>query len=151
MNVEMRGVVEFAGSARSDLCILLDIKDEESAFFLTVSWTLRSPRLASVQLPEQQQTSSSLPEAGRLPLWQPSSPRAPSLFDVSSARFYYEMVSSNNGWERAKSDLIFSPEASSVGSIPSCPSFVRIGSLTGRSFSGWERLPSGIRSDMSCK
>ena len=103
--------------------------------------------MASVQLPEQQQTPSSPPGAGRLPLWPPSSPHVPSLFDVSSARFYYEIVSEKEGLKLVESNLIFSPEGSSVGSIASCPSFVRIGSFTSRSFSG-EVSPSGFRCDM---
>lgn len=49
-----------------------------------------------------------------------------------------------------KANLIFSPEGPSVGSMASCPSFVRIGSFSGRSFS-CEGLPSGIDCDMSGK
>ena len=87
MNVEMRGAVEFAGSARSDLCILLLGENEESAFFLETSMA-GSLHLGSIQLPEWQQTPSSPLGVERLLLWRPSSPHAPSLSGVSSARFY---------------------------------------------------------------
>ena len=96
MNVEMRVAVECAGSARSDLCILLHVKGEGLASFLAIDRTVISLRSASIQLPERQQTPSSPPGVGQLPLWRPSSPPAPSLLDVSSARFYYELVSRNS-------------------------------------------------------
>ncbi len=88
MDVEMRGAIEFVGSARSDLSILLHIKNEGLAFFLAASGAASSLHSASIQLPERQQTPSSPPGAGRSLLWRPSSPHAPSLSDVSSAHFY---------------------------------------------------------------
>lgn len=147
MDIEMRGAVEFAGSARPDLCILLHVEKTSLASFFAIRQRVSSLHLVSVQLPEQQRTPSSPPGAGRLPLWRPSSLHVPSLSDVSSARFYYKIVSENKDLKLVESNLIFSPEGSSVGSIASCPSFVRIGSFTSRSFSG-EVSPSGFCCDM---
>lgn len=135
MNVEMRGAVEFAGGARSDLCILLRGKDKIQRPSSLLNGPQKNLHLASIQLPERQQTPFSRPGVGRLPLWPPSSPHAPSLSDVSSAHSCCDRVRRSSDWSGMKANLIFSPEGSSVGSMTSCPSFVRIGSFTGRSFS----------------
>ncbi len=106
----------------------------------------------SIQLPEQQQRhSSSLFGPGRWPPWPLSSLHAPSLSDVSFAHSCCDRVRRRCSSSRIKANLIFSPEASFVGSIASCPSFVRIGRFTGRSFSSCEGLPSGVGCDMSGK
>ena len=36
MNIEMRGAVEFAGSARPDLCVLLQVEKTSLASFFTI-------------------------------------------------------------------------------------------------------------------